>query len=70
MLEKIQLYWDKIQALCDISGDCYMGLFTIAILVRIMLVLKGYSPMTSAEAGTYGSAVIAFAYSNRGGPRV
>jgi sugar/nucleoside kinase (ribokinase family) len=66
IFEKIQLYWDKIQDLFDISGDLWMGLFTTAILARLLLVLKGYAPMTTAEAGTYGSAVLAFAYSNRG----
>ena len=66
MLDKIQATWNKIQDLLDISGDLWMSLFTAAILVRLLLVLRGHAPMTTAEAGTYGSAVLAFAYSNRG----
>jgi hypothetical protein len=69
MIDKIQSAWDKIQDLFDLSGDLWMGLFTAAILVRLLLVLKGYAPMTTAEAGTYGSAVLAFAYSNTGRPK-
>lgn len=69
MIERIQATWDRIQDLLDISGDLWMGLFTAAILVRLLLVLKGYAPMTTAEGGTYGSAVLAFAYSNRGTPK-
>lgn len=69
MIDKIQALWDKVQDLFDISGDCWMGLFTLVILMRLLLVLKGYHSMTTAEAGTYGSAVLAFAYSNHGGPR-
>jgi hypothetical protein len=66
---RIKAEWDYIQALLDIDGDCWMGLFTLVIVVRLVLVLKGYAPLTASEAGTYGSAVAAFAYSNRG-PRV
>ena len=57
--------WDQIQAFLDISGDVWMGLFTTIILVRLILVLKGYAPLTPSEAATYSSAVAAFAYSNK-----
>lgn len=66
MIDRIQAIWNKIQDLFDISGDLWMGLFTAVILARLVLVLKGYHSMTTAEAGTYGSAVMAFAYSNKG----
>lgn len=69
MIERIQGVWNKIQDLLDISGDLWMGLFTALILVRIVYVLKGGRPLTPSEAACYGSAVGAFAYSNRG-PKV
>lgn len=69
MIERIQQVWDRIQDLFDISGDIYMGLFTMLILVRIVYVLKGAQPLTASEAACYGSAVGAFAYSNTGRPK-
>lgn len=62
----LKIWWNYIQSLLDIDGDVWMGLFTLVIVGRIVLVLKGCAPLTAAEAATYGTAVGAFAYSNKG----
>jgi hypothetical protein len=64
--EQLKKNWDYIQSLLDIDGDVWMGLFTLIILARLVLVCKGCAVLTTAEAATYASAVGAFAYSNRG----
>jgi hypothetical protein len=61
----VQEYWNKVQKFLDVDGDVWMGLFTAFILARLILVLKGYPPLTLPESGAYSSAVGAFAYSNR-----
>ena len=67
--ESLIKWWNRIQDFLDVSGDVWMGLFTALILVRIICVLKGSQQLNSSEAAAYGSAVVAFAYSNRGGPK-
>jgi hypothetical protein len=63
---KIQAVINKIQELLDLHGDTWLGLFTLVVLMRIILVLSGYHALTTAEAATYSTAIAAFAYSNRG----
>lgn len=63
--QSVKEWWDYIQSLLDIDGDLWMGLFTLLILIRIYYVLKGYRPLDASEAVVYGTAVSAFAYSNR-----
>lgn len=65
MLTRIKAYWDYIQFLLDIDGDVWMGAFTAVVLIRILLVISGHCPLTNSEAVCYGSAVTAFAYSNK-----
>jgi hypothetical protein len=66
-VDKFKAWWDSVQALLDIDGDVWMGLFTGFILFRLIGVpLWHWPPLTGSEAGTYASAVGAFAYSNRG----
>lgn len=60
---------DYLQSLLDIDGDCWLGLFTGSIIIRLILTLKGYPSLTMPEATAYSFAVSAFAYSNRG-PKV
>lgn len=69
MIEKIQYYWDKVQDLFDISGDFWMTLFTTMILLRVYMVLRGGPSLNMSEASVYSSAVLAFSYANRGGPK-
>ena len=69
MLDRIQAGWDRLQDFLDISGDVWLGLFTAAIVARVVLVLRGHGPINMAEATAYGSAVGAFAYSKHGGPK-
>jgi len=64
--EQLKAYWDYLQSLLDLDGDVWMGLFTLTIIVRIALGAFGHSPLTAAEAAAYGSAIGAFAYSNKG----
>lgn len=66
MSARIKAWWDYVQSLLDIDGDIWMGAFTAAIIFRLVLAAYGHAPITGAEAGAYGSAIGAFAYSNRG----
>lgn len=62
----IQFLWNNVQDLADISGDVWLGLFTAAIVFRVVYAAFGHAPMTGAEAAAYGSAIGSFAYSNKG----
>jgi hypothetical protein len=62
---RLKAWFDYIQFLLDIDGDCWLGAFTFIVLVRLYMVLKGYAPLTNAESCAYGSAVASFAYSNK-----
>jgi hypothetical protein len=65
----LQTLWNKIQDFLDISGDVWLGLMTATVVFRWVYAALGHIPMTAAESAAYASAVTAFAYSNRGGPR-
>jgi len=66
--EQFKAYWDYLQSICDIDGDVWMGLFTAFILLRIIGVpLFHWVPLTASESAAYGTAVGAFAYTNKGG---
>lgn len=62
----LKAWWDYIQGLLDIDGDVWMGLYTLVIVVRLGLAAFGHAPINGAEAAAYGSAIGAFAYSNKG----
>jgi hypothetical protein len=66
MIDNLQVLWNKIQDLLDISGDCWMGALTATVIFRVVFAAFGHVPITMAESMVYGSAVTAFAYSNRG----
>lgn len=66
ILQKIKEHWDAVQKIFDIDGDVYLGIFTLAIIFRLVLAGYGRAPINMAEAAAYGSAIGAFAYSNRG----
>lgn len=66
MLKKIKKTWDLIQDLLDVRGDCVMLVFSLAIIMRIVATVFGHAPLTVSEAAVYGSAVTAFAWSNKG----
>jgi hypothetical protein len=70
MIDKLTAWFDKVQDLLDLNGDIWMALFTAFILWRIAAVIWHHAPLTASEAGTYSSAVMAFAYSNKGKPKV
>lgn len=61
MLEKVKTYWDAIQGLLDVDGDCIMLVFTMAIVYKILH--QGLNP---SDAAAFASAVGCFAYSNKG----
>lgn len=54
-------WWDHIQSFLDIDGDIWLGAFTIAIIWKIL-----HSGLLMPDAMAYGSAIAAFAYSNKG----
>jgi hypothetical protein len=60
---------DKIQALIDLHGDTWLALFTALVMVRIVLVVFKFAPITPSEAATYASCVTAFAATNIGKPK-
>jgi hypothetical protein len=60
---------DKIQALIDLHGDTWLGIFTALIMLRIAAAVFKFPPITMSEAGAYASCVTAFAATNIGGPK-
>lgn len=64
--EQLKTWWDYVQSLLDIDGDVWMGLFTGVVVLRLVLAAFGKAALTAAEAAAYGSAIGAFAYSNKG----
>lgn len=67
MLTKIKSAWDYLQGLLDIDGDVIMLAFTLAVIVRVILVVRNRAPLNMAEATAYGSAIAALGYSK--GPK-
>jgi hypothetical protein len=65
-LNKLQVLWNQLQDLLDISGDVWLGIMTATVIFRWIYSALGHSPMTAAESAAYASAVTAFAYSNKG----
>ena len=65
----MKAFIDKIQALIDLHGDTWLGLFTALIMTRIAMAAFRFHPITPSEAGAYASCVTAFAATNIGGPR-
>lgn len=66
MLDKIKQTWEYLQDLADVRGDCIMLAYSSAMIARTMLAAFGHAPLGAAEAAAYGSAIAAFAYSNKG----
>jgi hypothetical protein len=69
MYDKVKMWWERLQDFADVSGDCWMGLFTLVILIRVLAVLFGKIPLNCNEAAVYSAAIACFAYSNKG-PKV
>lgn len=67
--EQAKAWWDWVQSMFDIDGDVWLGLFTAAIVFRLVYSAFGHVPITGAEAAAYGSAIGSFAYSNTGRPK-
>lgn len=66
MYKRFVLYWSRLNDVLDLPGGTWMSLFTAGVVLRIFMVLDGKAPLTAAEAAAYGSAIGAYAYSNRG----
>lgn len=64
IFDRFTLAWEWLQARLDISGDVIMLGFTGAIVYKML-----YGTLTASDAAVYSSAVVAFAYSNKGEPR-
>jgi len=60
---------DKFQALIDLAGDTWLGMFTALIMARIAMAAFKFVPITPSEAAAYASCVTAFAASNIGKPK-
>lgn len=58
----LKLWWEWIQQMLDIDGDIFMGLFTAAVIYKLI-----HGGLTGADATVYASAIGCFAYSNKGG---
>lgn len=56
----------KIRNLIDLPGGVWMGLFTAAIIGRIVFVINGVVPLSPAEAAAYSTAIGAYALSRKG----
>lgn len=63
---KVKEIWEYIQGLLDINGDVIMLAFSTVIMLRIVMAMLGKAELNANEAAVYGSAVVAFAYSNKG----
>lgn len=63
-MDNLQIIWDKIQKFLDIDGDVVMLGFTGAVIYKML-----YGTLTPSDAAVYASAVSAFAYSNKNGPK-
>lgn len=66
MYLKIKRFWDRLQVLLDVRGDCIMLFLSLIFGVRVIGVMQGFPPLTASEAAFYASAIGAFAYSNKG----
>ncbi len=73
MITKLQIFlsqikdiWDQVQSIGSIDGGLYVDAFGLVIMFRLLAVLKGYPALTAAEATTWGTAIGALAYSNKG----
>ena len=66
MLDKTKAFWEYLQGLLDIKSGTVMAVFTGVVIVRLLAVLKGSSPITLSEAAVYSTCVAAFGYSNGG----
>ena len=71
MLEKIKAFaakikeaMDIVQDLATIRGGLYVDAFGLVMIVRLLAPLKGYAPMTPAEAGMWAATIAAYGYSN------
>lgn len=60
MRDKIQFWWTYVQGLLSVDGGLYIDLMCLVIIVRLLAVLKGYSPMTNAEAGLWGATICTY----------
>jgi len=53
-----------------LDGGTWVDMFGVVILIRLILPLFHFPPMTYAEAGIWGTTIASFAYSNTGnGPK-
>jgi hypothetical protein len=69
MLDKIKFYWTYVQQLLSVDGGLYVDAMCIVIIVRLIAVLKGYAPMTNAEAGIWGATIATYGTGKFRGPK-
>ena len=62
---RLKTYWQYIQSLLDLDGDVWLGVFTAAIIYKIL-----HGGLNPSDSVAYSAAIGAFAYSNiNGGPK-
>lgn len=70
MGDKIKAAWMYIQDLADVRGDTIMALMSSVFIARVaMSAWAKFPPLTASESAFYGSAIVSFAYSNKGTPK-
>jgi len=66
MIDKLLSGWKVIQEFLSIDGGLYIDAFAIVFIVRLLAPLRGFPPVSNAEAGLWAATISAFAYSGKG----
>jgi hypothetical protein len=69
MLDKIMSRWKWLQEFISVDGGIYIDAMCIVIVVRLLAVLKGYAPMTNAEAGLWSVTIATYGAGKFKGPK-
>lgn len=69
ILRIVQRGWSWCQDFISLKGGLYIDAFALVFLVRLLGPLKGFPPVTPAEAATWSATIAAFAASNIGGSK-
>lgn len=69
ILKILQQAWAWCQDFISIKGGLFVDAFAVVMIVRLLGPLKGFPPLTVAEAGMWAATITAFAASNIGGSK-
>lgn len=62
--DEVKLVWKWLQDFLSLDGGLFVDAFAVVFLVRLLAPLRGFPPLTMAEAGMWGVTIASFAYSN------